>query len=194
MAVPAPSKKKKVNSKISKRSNVDAEEVPVPDSPHGPADAAASSAPDPLENVSYGDIKQLCATTQQMQAQVGNIDDLSQRTGELPVNQSNSTAHIAEIEGRIDSLDPRVVELEDDAKAAKAEPVVQSAPSSAWDGLPSAAASPSFPPSPPTSAPRVFIHWDRPIDPTILRVNSNQNRISLSSVGDAFKEFAESFN
>ena len=36
-----------------------------------------------------------------------------------------------------------------------------------------------------SSNPKVLSHWDRTMDPTVLRVNSNKNKVSLAAVGDA---------
>ena len=118
------------------------------------------------------------------------IEDLSNKMGELVMNQMDTAAQLAGFDSRTDNLDSHLTKLE---QVSKAKPVEAQAPPSTtvWGDLPCAPASqPSRPsPSPSSSALRVFAHWDRIADPTILKVDSNKNRIALTVVGDAFKVF-----
>ena len=87
------------------------------------------------------------------------------------------------VERRIDSPDPRIIQLEE---GLGSESMAEAAPSgSAWDYLPCAPASkPSCAPSS-SSVPKVFTHWNRLVDRTILRVSSNFNvQVALDFVQD----------
>ena len=90
----------------------------------------------------------------------------------------------------MDNLVSRLIKLEENSKAEPGEAMAQASRSKHdWGDLPCVPASqPSSSPSPPTSALRVYTHWDRIADATVLKVNSNQNKIALAAVGDAFKD------
>ena len=85
--------------------------------PNGQSSAAAfATAPIP-ENISNQDIfklvQHLVASTEQVQNQVGKIDVLANKMSELAINQSNMSAQVVGMEGRIDSIDSRFIKLEE---------------------------------------------------------------------------------
>ena len=146
----------------------------------------------------------MAASVQQLvvsgQAQAEVIINLNGKMSELAVNQSNTSVLVAGVEGRIDSIDSRLIALE----AAASLPSPQPPPSTnVWGEVPNNNSQssnwtrevPTPPPNVPLQTSSIPIsHWDRLSNPTILRINSNENKVSLEAVKVAFAEFFESIN
>ena len=109
---------------------------------------------------------------------------------------------MAGVEGRTDSIDSRLIALE---SAASLPPPPPPPSTNGWGDVPNNNSQSSnwngeVPTSPPnfpshaSSTPRDASHWDRLSNPTILRINSNKNKVSLEAVKAAFAEFFESIN
>ena len=111
-------------------------DVPVPASPPLSATAAGSAAASVPADVSNGEIFMLM---QQIYSKVGKIDEISVKLGELSVNQTNTSTQLAGVEGRLDSIDSRIIKLEEANTASSSNNV--------WGDMPSApAAQPAHPP------------------------------------------------
>ena len=157
--------------------------------------SASASVPDPSNKDISELVQHLVATTQHVQSQMGKIDILPNKMSEMAINQSNMSAQVAGMKGRIDTIDSRFVKLEEGSKDA---PVSQAHPSTnAWGDVPCApaASTSTLPaPAPLPNTPKVYSHWDRPMDPTILRISTNKHKVALGAVGDAFAKFFETIN
>ena len=104
---------KKERKKAKTRENSPGMDVEAPASAARPdpgASLPSPAAPPVPANVSNGDIFKLI---QSLSAKVDKIDVLSERMGEMVVNQTNTSKHLAGVESRLDSLDARVIMLED---------------------------------------------------------------------------------
>ena len=174
-------------------------QIPVPDAPppgglaSGSAHAGASasaSVPDPSNEHIFELVQHFFVTTEHVQSQMGKIDILAKKMSEMAINQSNMSAQVAGMEGRIDTIDSRLIKLDEGNKDA---PVSQAHPSTnAWGDMPCApaASTSTLPaPAPLPNTPKVYSHWDRPMDPTILRISTNKHKVALGAVGDAFAYF-----
>lgn len=60
-----------------------------------------------------------------MQRQVLKIDDSSNRMCEFAINQSNTSAQLAGVEGRMENLDTRLIKLEGNSKVEPGEATAQ---------------------------------------------------------------------
>ena len=138
-------------------------------------------------------MRHLVASTEQVQNQMGKIYVLANQMGELAINQTNMSAQVAGMQGRIDSIDSRLIKVEEGNKDA---PSSQAHPSTnGWGDMPRAPAASTSPlPPSPSSTPQAYDHSDRPMDPSVLRISNNQNKIALGAVGDAFADFFETIN
>ena len=118
-------------------------DVPVPASPPLSATAAGSAPASVPADVSNGEIfmlmQQMLKSQEKVQSQVGKIDEISVKLGELSVNQTNTSTQLAGVEGRLDSIDSRIIKLEEANTASSSNNV--------WGDMPSApAAQPAHPP------------------------------------------------
>ena len=174
-------------------------DVPLPGTPpsSGSARAAANATSTLLENVSNEDflklVQHFLASADQVQNQMGKIGVLVSKTDQLVFNQTSTSAQVVGMKGSLDSFHSRLIELEE---GPKDRPPNQASSSTSVRGDMSCAtaASPATIPTQPSSSPEAYTHWDRPMDSTDLRAGTNQNKVALGAVGDAFADFFQIIN
>ena len=190
---------KKERKKAKTRENSPGMDVEAPASAARPdpgASLPAPAAPPVPANVSNGDIFKLI---QSLSAKVDKIDVLSERMGEMVVNQTNTSKHLAGVESRLDSLDARVIMLEDNksmpASSSKrwgempeagiphASTFGSAHPHHVWGSKERGASGSAFPPTPPNGSSLLF---DRPGRPHVIQCNTQDGVLVTKVVVQEF--------
>jgi hypothetical protein len=192
-------KQKRGNSPATRGNSPSSSPPPAPrrgrDQSHPPPAGGASTGSGSIsEDIGQRILKELGDIKHNMAHQGGELAQLSTNFNNYTVSAGEQFASLdKKVEDKFEALDVRLATLEEKDKAADPAPGGHSAPQ--WGPFQSAGSGPSSSDAPsslfvgasvpPPTAPTVVAtdHWDRPADPTIIKVNTDKKaKVSIAAI------------